>query len=101
SVSFWRLSFLPSACRRHRLERMALIAAWAAEAREWTRVPARSLQEPACRILLPPPLLLRSLPPATRCRHRCRRILLLHRVRKVWDRRTSLLLLDSLAAGCG
>src|SRR5579864_9112634 len=52
----------------------------------------------ACRILLPLPLL-RNLLPATRCRRRCRRILLLHHVRRAWGRRTSLLLLISVAAG--
>src|ERR1039457_5386880 len=67
--------------------------AWVREVAEERAPPAHSSPVPARRHLLLPPLPLRNLLRATRCRRRCRRILLLHHVRRVWDRRTSLLLL--------
>src|ERR1700686_430219 len=72
--------------------------AWAGEVVERRWIPAHRFPETECLILLPPPLL-RNLLRATRYKHRCRRILLLHHVRRAWDRRTSLLLLISVRPG--
>src|SRR5438309_1388061 len=87
SPASWPLSFLLWAChRRRRLERMAPAGAWGVVgARESTWVPARCLPEWARPILLPL-LLLRNPLLATRCKRRYRRIPLLHRVRREWDR---------------
>src|SRR5580692_9195728 len=94
-VSSWPVSFSPWACRLRRSG--PGVRGWGLEARE--RAPVRRLQEPAGRILLPP-LPLRNPLPATRYKRRCRRILPLRHVRRAWDRRTSLFLLISVAAGC-
>src|ERR1700730_3475328 len=72
--------------------------AWVREAGERRWIPARRFPESECQIPLPPPLL-RNLLRATRYKRRCRRILLLHHVRRAWDRRTSLLLLISVRPG--
>jgi len=71
--------------------------AWAPVVAEQER-PARSFRVRARPLLLPPPLLLQNPLRAIRYRPRCRRILLRHHVRRVWDRRTSLLLLTLFVA---
>src|SRR5271168_951872 len=88
--AFWPLSFSRRACC-HRLLRRER-RAWVREVAERT-LPVHSLLAPAGQLLPPPLLPLRNPLRATRCRRRCRRILLLHHVRRVWGRRTSLLLL--------
>ena len=95
-----RLSFsrAPVWHRRHHRRRWRV---GEREALARARTQIRWCRNHPCRVPLPLLLPLQNLLRATRCRRRCRRTLLLRHVHRALDRRTSLLLLISVAAGSG